>query len=147
MKITGLNKEQLKKYLEVVHKLEYLGIIIEDFEVEKDFLGFPTNYIFYYSVPASSTIEADDENVNTHTADNLMQYAKDTLLKLIASFSASDKGLKNNKFMEALMKYSLNKVKFRAKVREGEVWTKELAEAKLKKLDAELREALSYKEV
>ena len=146
MKITALNEEQLKKYLEVVHKLEYSGIIIEDFEVEKDFLGFPTNYIFYYSVPA--TIEVDDENVNnTHTADNLIQYAKDTLLKLIASFSASDKGLKNNKFMEALMKHSLNKVKFRAKVREGEVWTKELAEAKLKKLDAELREALSYKEV
>lgn len=146
MKITNLNEEQLKKYLEVVNKLEYSGITIEDFEVEKDFLGFPTNYIFYYSVP--ETIEADDENANnTHTADNLMQYAKDTLLKLIASFSASDKGLKNNKFMEALMKYSLNKVKFRAKVREGEVWTKELAEAKLKKLDAELREALSYKEV
>ena len=144
-----LNEKQLRDNLTVIYGLEFLGVRIEDIKEEKDSFGILTKQIYYYSVPESSTITVSDEEVNKKikTSDDLMRYAKEALMEIIINNNIDEEDSRDEKFIEEL-KTSLSEcIKFRAKVRKGEVWNKELGKARLEELNAQVKAATEYKEV
>lgn len=58
------SKEQIKKNLETVLKLEYLGVHIENTKDLKDEYGLETIIAYYFTVPEFSTIEIENKELN-----------------------------------------------------------------------------------
>lgn len=141
-------KEQLNNNLQVILGLEWLGIRIEDVKEESDSLGLTEKAIYYYSVPESSTVEVDDEELNTRikTSDGLKHLAKEILLEtLIAVCRAIFPD--DEEFLEYVEEDISNIFKFKAKVRIGETWTKEMGDNRVKELYGEIQQASQYSEV
>lgn len=137
------NQKQIEDNLETILTLEYLGIHIEDTKER----GF--KQLYYFSVPEKSTIETNDFlNDQIKTSDGLIQVAKDFLAVMILDSCKSEfdnkeedeefyKDVENN-----ISEYAL----FFVKVRQGEVWNKEMGKAAVNKAVKSLKN-LSYKQI
>lgn len=135
----NFRKERIEENTTLVVKLEYLGVRFEDTK------EYPEKILFYFSVPESSTIEVNDVklNVDIKTADGLKHLAKEMIIEMIAK-SIPDC---DDDFIEYLKNNSSDYLKFFAKVRKGEVWTKELGEQRMHELMEEIRRIGGYEVV
>ena len=142
------NKEQISDSATIIFNLEYLGVHFEDVKEEKSKYGFFTKIAYYFSVPESSTIEVDNEewNARIKTADGLKRLAKDELCAMIVKAYENDFG-KDKDLLDYLKNNTPDYLKFYAKVRKGEVWTKELGDNRIKELTEEIQKASGYSEV
>ena len=142
------NKEQLAANIETVLYLEYLGVRFEDTREEKDSYGFHSKTIYLFSVPESSTIELEDEELNARikTADALKRLAKESIIDMMIKSFKIQFG-EDEECIEDIKNNTSNYFKFYAKVRKGEVWNKELGDNRIKELTNELKEAREYKEI
>lgn len=122
--------------------LEWLGIRIEN--IENDSLITK----FYYSIPESSTIEVDNNELNNKikTSNDLKLLAKDVLTAIIIE-SCETEYPDDKEFIEDINKNIFEYVKFYAKVRVGEIWTKEMGDIRVKELSKDIRKATQYNEV
>lgn len=141
-----MNTEKLTDILKLTLIMEYYGIRMED---TKELDGVTYQYI---SVPESSTIVTEDQEVNDRikTSDGLVALAKDMLIKMMldtcrAVYNDDDDDI--DEIIEEMKSTISDWLKVYAKVRKGEVWTKEMAEARIKELTVEIKEASEYKEV
>lgn len=143
-----MSKEQLASNIENVFLLEYLGIRFEDTREEKDSYGFHSKTIFLFSVPESSTIELEDEELNARikTSDALKHLAKESILDMMIESFKAQFG-EDKEFLDHVKNNTSDYFKFYAKVRVGEVWTKELGDARIKELTEEIKEASKYREI
>lgn len=141
-------QKQFENYLNIILALEKLGICMEDTKEEKDTYGFSTKTAYYYSVPESSTIEVADAELNSmiKTADGLKKLAKENLVDIAIDVCEHEFG--DDKDLIEDVKADISKYfKFYAKVRKGEVWTKELGDKRIKELTEEIQRASGYSEV
>ena len=140
MEIT--NSKQIEENLKTVHTLEYMGIHMEDTKEQ----GF--KQLYYFSVPERSTLKTESAKEQAETADDLIKVAKAALTETILDSCKSEyadgeeyeefyKDVENN-----ISEYAL----FFAKVRQGEVWNKEMGKAAVNKTVESLKN-LSYKQV
>ena len=137
------NKKQIEDNLKTILTLEYFGIHIEDTK-ERDF-----KQLYYFSVPEKSTIETNDFlNDQIKTSDGLIQIAKDFLAVMIINSCKSE--FDDNEEDEEFYKDVENNISeyalFFAKVRQGEIWNKEMGKAAVNKAVESLKN-LSYKQV
>lgn len=125
----------IKEYTKAMLSLQYLGVLIEDTQQSNIFEPI----IYKFSVPEKSEIEIKSANYNTRTSDGLIQITKEALIDIACeTFEECDTDL-----LEDFKKNTSNYMKFYAKVRKGEVWTKELGEKELERI----KEQIEYKEV
>lgn len=137
------NQKQIEKNLKTILTLEYLGIHIEDTKER----GF--KQLYYFSVPEKSTIETNDFlNDQIKTSDGLIQVAKDFLAVMIINSCKSefDDSEEDEKFYEDVENNISEYALFFVKVRQGEVWDKEMGKTAVNKA-VELLKNLSYKHV
>lgn len=142
------NKELVLDSANVILNLEYLGVHFEDVKEEKSKYGFFTKMAYYYSVPEFSTIEVDNEELNTRikTADGLKRLAKDELIAIFVKAYENDFE-KDKDLLDYLKNNTSDYLKFYAKVRKGEVWSKELGDQRIKELIDEVQKASGYEVV
>lgn len=142
------NMGQLRKNVETALSLEWLGVRFEDTREEKDAWGFMTKTSYYYSVPESSIVEVEDEKLNERikTADGLKRLAKEMLTSMILDSCEQEFG-EDPEFIVDVTNHLSDYFKFYAKVRTGEVWTKELGDNRIKELTAEMQRATGYVEI
>ena len=127
------NLEYIKENLRIILKLEYLGIHIEDIK-EKDF-----KQLFYFSVPERSTLQFE-------SAKDLINVAKTTFIKMVLDSCKSE--FDDEEYEEFLKDVGNNisdYILFFAKVRQGEVWNKEMGETAVNNIKQ--FEMPSYKQV
>ena len=136
------NKEWMQTNMEALFTLEWLGIRFEDVKEEHGLCG---KVIYYFSVPETSTIVTEDEALNEKikTADGLKKLAKETIIDVIIDSCNHEYGDLFDGIRDNISDY----FQFRAKVRNGEVWTKELGDNRMKELTNEIKQAAEYKEV
>ena len=139
-----MNNEQIVNNLKSIMTMEWYGIRIEDTKE----VGIATHQ--YVSVPESSTIEIEDQELNAkiQTADGLKLVAKDMLIKMMldlcrATYDEDD----IEEFMEDIKRDISDYLTVYAKVRKGEVWTREMGDARVAELTEELKAASGYQEV
>lgn len=140
-------KEQLNNNLQVILGLEWLGIRIEDIKEESDNFGL-SKTIYYYSVPESSVIESDSEELNARikTSDGLKLLAKETLIEMV--IGACEAAYPDDKeFIDDIQNNISEYFKFKAKVRKGEVWNKEKGDNRVQELCGEILQGTQYSEV
>jgi hypothetical protein len=142
------NKELVLDSANVILNLEYLGVHFEDVKEERSKHGFFTKMAYYYSVPESSTIEVDNEELNTRikTADGLKRLAKDELIAMFVKVYGSELG-EDKEFLDYMKNNTSDYLKFYAKVRKGEVWTKELGDQRIKELIDAVQKVSGYEVV
>ena len=134
-------EQRLEANLKLTLSMEWYGIRIEE---TKEVDNVTYNYI---SVPESSTIEVADPELNAQikTADGLAKLAKDMLIKIqIDTCTAIDD---DEDFIQYVKDTVSDWIKVYAKIRKGEVWTKEMGEARVKEIVAQVKQAKEYKEV
>lgn len=143
-----MNEGQLASNIEQVFLLEYLGIRFEDTREEKDSYGFHSKTIFLFSVPESSAIELEDEELNARikTADALKRLAKESILDMMIDSFKAQFG-EDKEFLEHIKNNTSDYFKFYAKVRKGEVWTKELGDNRIKELTDDIKKASEYESI
>lgn len=142
-------QKQFENYLNIIFGLEYLGIRMEEAKEERGSKWFSTTKTaYYFSVPESSTIEVENQelNVRIKTSDGLKALAKETLTDMIIDACEQEYG-EDKWFIEDVKKDISSYLKFYAKVRKGEVWTKELGDNRMKELTEEIQKAAGYSEV
>ena len=136
------NQKQIEENLKTVLTLEYIGIHMEDTKEQ----GF--KQLYYFSVPERSTLKTESAKEQAETADDLIKVAKAALTEMILDSCKSEyadgeeyeefyKDVENN-----ISEYAL----FFAKVRQGEVWNKEMGKTAVNKTVESLKN-LSYKQV
>lgn len=136
------NQKQIEENLKTVLTLEYMGIHMEDTKEQ----GF--KQLYYFSVPERSTLKTKSAKEQAETADDLIKVAKAALTEMILDSCKSEyadgeeyeefyKDVENN-----ISEYAL----FFAKVRQGEVWNKEMGKTAVNKTVESLKN-LSYKQV
>ena len=128
------NLEYIKENLRTILKLEYLGIHIEDIK-EKNF-----KQLYYFSVPERSELQVE-------SAKDLIDVAKVTLTKMVLDSCKSE--FDDEEYEEFLNDVDNNisdYILFFAKVRQGEVWNKEMGEAAVNNIGKQF-EMPSYKQV
>ena len=137
-----MNNEQLLNNLKTTLSMEWYGIRIEDTKEIGDAIHQ------YISVPESSTIVTEDEELNGHikTADGLIAIAKNMLVKMVIDTFKAEYG-EDDEFLEDFKNDVADYIKVFAKVRKGEVWTKEMGDARVKEVGDEIVQASEYKEV
>lgn len=114
------------EYIKVILSLQYLGIQIEEPQNKNIF----DPIIYKFSVPEKSEIKIESVDYDSCTSDGLIQIAKEALIDIICeSFEEDEKDLIED-FKNNVSDYA----KFYAKVRKGEVWTKESVIKELEKL-------------
>lgn len=145
-----MNKEkQFENYLSIMFGLEWLGIRMVETKEEKDSNWFSTTKTaYYFSVPESSTIEVENQELNARikTSDGLKALAKETLTDMMIDACEQEYG-KDKWFIKDVRNNVSEYFKFYAKVRKGEVWTKELGDNRMKELTEEIQKAAGYSEV
>ena len=119
-------KKYFKENLETILMLEWHGI-----HMEMENVIYSDRAAFYFSVPESSQLVICDDP--SPTSNELIRIAKETLIDMIKKVS----GVNDTEFVQA-------HVKFYAKTRKGEIWTKDLAVQRLKKLTDGLEEFNRY---
>lgn len=132
---------QIIKNVQTSILLEYYGIRMEETkEIEH------TTY-YYISVPESSTIEINDQELDDKikTADGLISIAKDFLVKMMLDSCRAV--YDNDEFIQHVENNISEYVKVYAAIRKGEVWTKEMGEARIAEIEAEFQQAMEYEEV
>lgn len=136
-----MNNEQLLKNFKTTLLLEWYGIRME----ESKEIGYTTHY--YISVPESSTIETEDRELNTKvkTADGLISIAKDMLVKMLLDSCQSE--FDDDEFTQDVKDNISEYLKVYAKIRKGEVWTREMGDTRLKEIEAEFKQVMEYEEV
>ena len=146
--LSDYSREQIEKNLKTVLTLEWLGVHIEDTKEITDEYGIPSKTVYYLSVPETSTIEVEDKELNKkiQSSDNLIALAKKEILDMLMD-SCKDVFGDDEEFLEEVKNNTSDYFKFYAKVRKGEIWTKELGDAMVKKLTDEIHAASAYKEV
>ena len=137
------NKEWMQTNMEALFTLEWLGIRFEDVKEEHGLCG---KVIYYFSVPETSTIEVGNEDLDERikTADGLKRLAKETIIDVIIDSCDHEYGAY---LFEGIRDNISDYFQFRAKVRNGEVWTKELGDNRIKELTSKIKQAGEYKEV
>lgn len=131
--------EELKDALRLTLFLEYIGVHIED-SVQDD---LEQGFRLYFSVPEKSVLELEGDIADKiHTSEDLIKVTKDTILKMIIDSIKSEMMDEPDEFDKEFLENIEGHVRFYAKVREGEVWNKELAKAALEEFTDS-----SYKEV
>ena len=129
-----MDKKQFTDNFKTLLNLEWLGVHLEDTkeEVGDDFI---TKTVYYYSVPESSIIELDDNELNNRikTSDGLKLLAKEVLIDLLLK-SCEAAYPDDEEFIEDVKNNTSSYFKFRAKVRNGEVWNKEMGDLRVKEL-------------
>lgn len=145
------SKKQIQENLETVFALEYLGVHIEETKNLKNNLGLECIVAYYFAVPEFSTIEVDDSKLNEKikTADGLITVAKEEMTEM---FENSLKDIfKDDDYLEVMLEdFKANpseNIKFYAKVRKGETWTKEMGLKVIEKINNDIQRATGYKEV
>ena len=140
-----MDKELILANARTVLNLEWLGVHFDETKEEKDSFGFLTKQAYYFSVPETSTIEVDNADLNEKikTADGLKRLAKEAMLEVIMNTCKDEYG-EDDFFLEALKSNSSNFFTFYAKVRNGEVWTKEMGDRRVKELEAAIQKASGY---
>lgn len=145
------SREQIKKNLETVLRLEYLGVHIEDTKDLKDEFGLETIIAYYFTVPEHSTIEVENKELNekVKSSDGLITLTKEILIEMcIDSFKDI---LEDDDFTKEMIDdFKSNPsefVKFYAKVRKGETWDKEIGRKAVEKISNDIKRATGYKEV
>lgn len=137
--------EQIANNLKNTLIMEWYGIRMES---TRD-IGDVTYH--YISVPESSTIETKDQELNKYiqNADGLIAIAKDLMIKMaLDTCRAAYKDMEDlDDFMKELKEHIGDLMKVYAKVREGEVWTQEMGEARVEELIEETKKTTGYKEV
>lgn len=146
--LSDYSREQIEKNLKTVLTLEWLGVHIEDTKEVKDEYGIPSKTVYYLSVPETSTIEVEDKKLNKkiQSSDSLISLAKEEILDMLMD-SCKDVFGDDEEFLEEVKNNTSDYFKFYAKVRKGEIWTKELGDAMVKKLTDEIHAASAYKEI
>ena len=136
-----MNNAQVIKNLQTSLLMEYYGIRME----ETKEIGYTTHY--YISVPESSTIKILDKELNDKikTADGLISVAKDLLIKLLLDSCKAE--YDDDEFIKEIKDNISEYFKLYAKIRKGEVWTKEMGEARLAEIEADIQQAMEYEEV
>jgi len=135
------SKEQIEKNLKRVLTLEYYGIKIEEISTIKDEFSIDSINVYWFSVPEKSLID----NLEKCTTQDLIGVAKREIREM---FIDTVKNLDLNFADEFLKEESINEyLKFYAKIRTGETWTKEMGEQRIKELNYELKELSGWKEV
>jgi hypothetical protein len=132
--------EFFEKNLNIILLLEWLGVRMEN--VKED---YEDKTVYYYSVPESSTIEVDDTELNARikTADGLKLVAKEALTTILVNTCRAEFS-DDEEFIAEIQNHFADYFQFYAKVRYGEVWTKEYGDERLEKIKSELTE---YQEV
>ena len=133
------NKKQIEENLKTVLTLEYMGIHIED--VVDDF-----KQLYYFSVPERSTLKVESVKEQAETADDLIQVAKAALTEMILDSCKSEFDDEDEEFYKDVENNISEYALFFAKVRQGEVWNKEMGKAAVNKAVESLKN-LSYKQV
>ena len=136
-----MNEQILKDNMKTTLLMEWYGIRIE----ETKEVGEVVHH--YVSVPESSTIEVEDQELNARikTSDGLAKLAKDMLVKMqidVCKAIDDDEG-----FIQYVKDTMPDSLKVLARVRKGEVWTREMGNARVKELTQELKQAAEYQEV
>ena len=146
--LENFNKEQMEKNLKLVLTLEWLGVHIEDVKETTDEYGLLSKTIYYLSVPETSTIKIDDEEMNKKisTSEGLIALAKEEILDMLIATCKEEFG-DDEEFIEEIKNNTSDYFKFYAKVRTGEKWNKELGNTMVKKLTDEIHAASAYKEI
>lgn len=139
MEIT--NTKQIEENLKTVLTLEYMGIHIED--VVDDF-----KQLYYFSVPERSTLKVESVKEQAETAEDLMKVAKVALIEMILDSCKSefDDGEEDEEFYKDVENNISDYALFFAKVRQGEVWNKEMGKAAVNKVLEKFSNPL-YKQV
>ena len=143
-----MDKKQLTDNFKTILNLEWLGVRIEDIKEERSNFGFTTKTVYYYSVPESSIIELDNQDLNSRikTSDGLKLLAKETLTDMLIK-SCKIAYPNDEEFIEDVKSNVSEYFKFCAKVRRGEVWNKEMGDNRVKELCEDVQQAAQYKEV
>lgn len=143
-----MDKKQLTDNLKTILNLEWLGVRIEDTKEEKGNFGLTTKTVYYYSVPESSIIELDNQdlNIKIKTSDGLKLLAKEILTDMLIN-SCKEAYPDDEEFIEDIENNISEYFKFCAKVRVGEVWNKEMGDNRVKELCEDIKKAAQYKEV
>lgn len=137
--------KQMRENLKISLIMEWYGIRTEDVQ-EIDQVTY-----YYISVPESSELKTETDELEKYirTPEGLVSVAKHMIIKMGVDTYKSM--YKDHDDFEDLMKDAEKKVtefvKIYAKVREGEVWTNEMADARVEELVAKVREASKYQEV
>ena len=141
-------EKQFENYLNIIFGLEWLGIRMEETKEERDSGWFSAKTSYYFSVPELSTIEIENQELNTRikTFDGLKAVAKEVLTDMMIDACEQEYG-DDKGFIEDVKKDTSNYFKFYAKVRKDEVWTKELGDKRIKELIEEIQKASGYKEI
>lgn len=135
------NSKQIKENLKTVLTLEYMGIHIEDTK-EQDF-----KQLYYFSVPERSALKVESAKEQAETADDLIQVAKETLIKMMLdSCKYVFRDTEDEEFYKDIENNISDYALFFTKVRKGEVWDKEMGKAAVNKIVEELKNS-SYKQV
>lgn len=135
------NLEYIKENLRTILALEYLGVHIEDTK-EKDF-----KQLYYFSVPERSALQVGSAKEQIETAKDLIDVAKTTLTKMVLDSCKSEfDDEEYEEFSKDVENNISDYVLFFAKVRQGEVWNKEMGEAAINKIIEQFKMS-SYKQV
>ena len=135
------NLEYIKENLRTILALEYLGVHIEDTK-EKDF-----KQLYYFSVPERSALQVGSAKEQIETAKDLIDVAKTTLKKMVLDSCKSEfDDEEYEEFSKDVENNISDYVLFFAKVRQGEVWNKEMGEAAINKIIEQFKMS-SYKQV
>lgn len=140
--------EQFKDNFKIILKLAWLGVSIEDVKQETYNSGLTIKTTYYYSVPESSTIELDNQelNIRIKTSDGLKLLTKEILTDMLIN-SCKREFPDDEEFIEDVKNNISDYFKFYAKVRKGEIWNKELGDNKVKELCKDIKMASQYKEI
>lgn len=135
------NPKQIEENLKTVLTLEYMGIHIED--VVDDF-----KQLYYFSVPERSTLKVESAKEQAETADDLIKVAKTILTEIILDTYKAEcaDGEEDEEFYKDVENNISEYALFFAKVRQGEVWNKEMGKAAVNKVLGKFPNPL-YKQV
>ena len=131
-------KELLKDITEAAIMLEYVGVEFED----EPFFG-TGDFKIRFSVPEHLSTEFEKFfKEYGSTSEDLMKTVKKVLIGAMYKSIVGDNTLSDFN-IEEIEEY----VKFYAKTRKGETWTKEMADAKMKVYKDEMKEVAEWTEV
>lgn len=130
-----MSDNRIKNNLNTILNLEYLGVRFENTKEESDNFDLTTKTVYYYSVPESSVIELDNEELNNRikTSDGLKLLAKELITEMIIDY-CKNACPNDEELIEDIKSNTSKYLKCCAKIRKGEIWNEEMGNARVKKL-------------
>ena len=141
-------KNQVKRNLTITMNLEWLGVRFEETKEESDNFGLTTKTVYYYSVPESSAIELDNDELNARikTSDGLKLLAKELIAEMFIGFCKTAYP-DDKEFVDDIKDHISEYLKCRARVRSGEVWNREMGDKRIQELHGDMKASSQYTEV